>query len=553
MVWNLQQARYPGLVAMLFILLSACAATPQTTQTDEPQEAAPSTWLDRNATEQAAAILAGEMTSETLVRGYLRRIEQLDPKINSVLAVNPDALAEARARDQALANGEVAGPLHGIPVLLKDNIEATGMATTAGSMALINNDTGRDAPVVARLKAAGAIILGKTNLSEWANFRSESSISGWSAMGGLTHNPHLLNRSACGSSSGSGAAMAVRLASLAVGTETNGSIICPASMNGVVGFKPSVGLLSRRHIVPISHTQDTAGPMTRSVLDAAVMFQAMAGTDAKDPATVAAPEYLPPADTVTDGNLEGMRVGVVRFRQGDNPHVLKAYNAALDTLKAKGAVLVELNDFSQPDAFWPSSYKVLLSEFHHNINEYLADSPAELPARDLKGLMAFNNQTPRELALFDQSIFVKSLAAPAIDSDEYQEALSLVRTTAREKGIDQFLSSHNLDVIVAPSNSPAFMIDAIYGDHSPVGFIGIGYLAAVAGYPHLTVPVAEVKGLPVGLSFIGGQWQDMQVLRAGYLFEQAHTFTPEVQMAESRLQEPGLKALFQPLSSSADN
>ncbi len=548
MVWNMQRARNAGLVVMLCMVMSGCVTPQQAAPSETSSAATPSRWLDRTATEQAAAILAGEVSSEMLVRGYLRRIETQDLKVNSILTLNPDALAQARARDQALANGEVRGPLHGLPVLLKDNIEATGMATTAGSMALASNDTGRDAPVVARLKAAGAIILGKTNLSEWANFRSESSISGWSAVGGLTRNPHLLNRSACGSSSGSGAAMAIRLASLAVGTETNGSIICPAAMNGIVGFKPSVGLVSRRHIVPISHTQDTAGPMTRSVLDAAVMLQAMAGADADDPATQQAPTYLPPADTVTQGSLKGLRVGVVRFRQGDNPHVLSAYNAALDTLKRQGAVLVELNDFSQPEGFWPSSYKVLLSEFHHNINDYLAGSPAPIPARDLNGLMEFNKQTPRELALFDQSIFAKSLAAPALDSDEYQEALTLVRTTARDNGIDQFLTTHKLDVIVAPSNSPAFMIDAIYGDHSPVGFIGIGYLAAVAGYPHLTVPVAEVKGLPVGLSFIGGQWQDMQVLRAGYLFEQQHAFTPNVQMAESRMQEPELKGLFQPLS-----
>ncbi|MAF76488.1 MAG: amidase [Idiomarinaceae bacterium] len=531
-----------SIVTCLLWCLVGCSATGLSNTGNARTETAPAdneitTWLDQPATAQAAAIQRKALTSEALVKGYLARISELDGQVNAILALNPNALQEARAHDDALAEGNIKGPLHGIPVLVKDNIETRELPTTAGSLALLNNDTGRDAPVIARLRAAGAIILGKTNLSEWANFRSESSISGWSAVGGLTRNPHLLNRTACGSSSGSGAAMAVRLASMAIGTETNGSIICPAAMNGVVGFKPSVGFLSRRHIVPISHTQDTAGPMTTSVLDAAVMFQAMSGQDAEDRVTRQAPTYLPPADSIKQGDLAGLRVGVMRYRQGDNPHVLSAFNAALAVLEERGAELVEINDFTQPDSFWPDSYTVLLSEFHHNLNAYLASSPASLPARSLTELIEFNAQSERELALFDQGIFKKSAEAPSLQSEAYNDALTLIRETARDKGIDSLLGENNVDVLVAPSNSPAFMIDAIYGDHAPMGFIGIGYLAAIAGYPHLTVPMAEVKGLPVGLSVIGGQWQDMEVLMVGYQFEQASEFRSDVELSESRMQQ----------------
>ena len=489
-----------GFLLAVVVLCTACVS--QANHTDKIEQ-----WLDKPAHVQAQAIASGETTSAELVSGYLARIERLDGKVNSVLALNPNALTEAKAIDKQLANGETLGPLAGIPVLLKDNIESAEMPTTAGSMALITNDTGRDAPIVEKLKAAGAIILGKTNLSEWANFRSESSISGWSAVGGLTRNPHMLSRSACGSSSGSGAAMSLRLASLAVGTETNGSIICPASINGVVGFKPTVGLLSRTHIVPISFSQDTAGPMTSNVQDAWLMTAIMAGPDASDNATLDAESHRPsmPTSSMLATDLKGKRIGVVRYRQGDNPHVLAVYEKALNQLKASGATLVDISDFSQPDSFWADSYNVLLSEFHHSINEYLSGSPAELPARNLSELIDFNNKTERELALFNQDIFEKSLASAAIDSEKYQNALRLIQDTAGKNGIDTLLAKHNVDVLVAPSNSPSFLIDGVYGDHSPVGFIGIGYLAAIAGYPHLTVPAGQVKDLPVGISFIGGK------------------------------------------------
>ena len=505
-----------GFLLVVVVLCTACVS--QANHTDKIEQ-----WLDKPAHVQAQAIASGDTTSDELVSGYLARIERLDEKVNSVLALNPNALTEAKAIDKRLANGETLGPLAGIPVLLKDNIESKEMPTTA----------------------AGAIILGKTNLSEWANFRSESSISGWSAVGGLTRNPHMLSRSACGSSSGSGAAMSLRLASLAVGTETNGSIICPASINGVVGFKPTVGLLSRTHIVPISFSQDTAGPMTSNVQDAWLMTAIMAGPDASDNATLDAESHRPamPTSSMLATDLKGKRIGVVRYRQGDNPHVLAVYESALKQLKASGATLVDISDFSQPDSFWADSYNVLLSEFHHSINEYLSGSPAELPARNLSELIDFNNKTERELALFNQDIFEKSLASAAIDSEKYQNALRLIQDTAGKNGIDTLLVKHNVDVLVAPSNSPSFLIDGVYGDHSPVGFIGIGYLAAIAGYPHLTVPAGQVKDLPVGISFIGGKWQDESVLKIGRVFEAKHGFFIKPGLLPTRFDNPALKGI----------
>jgi len=530
------------------VICTACVSHSTPSNSNQANET--QYYLDKPAHQQAQAIASGEITSAALVKGYLARIEQLDGKVNSVLSVNPNALEEANAIDKQLANGKTLGPLAGIPILLKDNIESDELPTTAGSMALLNNNTGRNAPIVTKLKAAGAIVLGKTNLSEWANFRSESSISGWSAVGGLTRNPHMLSRSACGSSSGSGAAMSLRLASLAVGTETNGSIICPASINGVVGFKPTVGLLSRTHIVPISFSQDTAGPMTLSVQDAWLMASVMAGADKNDSATKNADDHLLeiPSSSLLATDLKGKRIGVVRYRQGDNPHVLAVYEKALKQLEASGATLVDISDFSQPDSFWADSYNVLLSEFHHSINEYLSNSPASLPAKNLSELIEFNQATPRELALFDQDIFEKSLASSAIDSDEYKHALRLIRDTAGENGIDALLSKHNVDVLVAPSNSPSFLIDGVYGDHSPVGFIGIGYLAAIAGYPHLTVPAGQVKDLPVGISFIGGKWQDKKVLEIGSIFEAKHGFFIKPGLLPTRFDNPRLKGIEAGLS-----
>jgi amidase len=502
-------------------MLIGCTSTTETNQVSVNQ------WLDAPAVEQAQAISQGELSSEALVAGYLARIAKVDktgPTINSILALNPNALAEARIRDAEVAAGNIRGPLHGIPVLVKDNIETKELATTAGSLALLNNDTHRDAPIIANLRAAGAIILGKTNLSEWANFRSNNSISGWSGVGGLTRNPHMLSRSACGSSSGSAAAMTAGLASLAIGTETNGSITCPSSMNGIVGFKPTVGLLSRTHIVPISVTQDTAGPMTRSVKDAALMASVMASTDSEDEATVNA--QRPVADTLipTTTDLSGMRIGVVRFRQGDNPQILAAFQQSLTTLESLGATLIEITDFQQPDDFWQKANFVSLAEFKTTINDYLRGSTGDITTRSLSDLIAFNEASAREQQLFDQSVFLASNKTQGMDDPAYPEALALIRQATRSQGIDKMLQQAKVDVLVAPSNNPAFIIDAVYGDNAPTGFIGIGYLAAIGGYPQITVPMAEVKHLPVGISFLASAWHDAEVLKVAYAYEQTHQF-----------------------------
>lgn len=499
-----------ALTFMFTFALLSCA-TPGSIQVE-------SRWLDATATEQLVAMENGLLTSETLVSGYLARIERLDkngPMLNSVLSLNPNALADAKALDDMRAKGELKGPLHGVVVLLKDNIESKELPTTAGSLALLNNHTYRDSPLVSQLRNAGAVILGKTNLSEWANFRSEKSSSGWSAVGGLTRNPHMLNRTACGSSSGSGVAIAAGLASLAVGTETNGSIICPSSMNGIVGFKPTVGLVSRSHIVPISPTQDTAGPMVRSVEDAALMVSVMAGIDPADPVTMYS--NRPDSNTLAQSaiSLAGLRVGVVRWRQGDDADIIQLFDKTVTALSAAGANVVEISEHTQPDDFWKQSYFVLLAEFKTALNQYLLQSPASLPVSNLSELIGFNKASVREMVLFDQSIFVLSDNTLGMNDDNYAEALNTVRTATRENGIDAILTQNNVDVLIAPSNNPAFLIDAVYGDNAPNGYVGIGYMAAIAGYPHLTLPMGAVRDLPVGLSIIGGQWDDARVLAVG--------------------------------------
>lgn len=533
------------IVSIILVCLVMSCAT-QTTPVVESQ------WLDAPVAEQVAAMKRGELTSETLVAGYLARIEAIDkngPAINSVLLVNPAALEQARAKDAALAGGEAMGPLHGIPVLLKDNIETSDMPTTAGSLALRNNNTRRDSPLVASLRRAGAIILGKTNLSEWANFRSEDSISGWSAVGGLTRNPHMLSRTACGSSSGSGAAIAAGLASLAVGTETNGSIICPSSMNGIVGFKPTVGLIPRTHIVPISVTQDTAGPMTRSVADAALMASVMAGTDEKDEATLATGRPDSQELVNITGDVHGLRIGLMRYRQGNNPDIIAAVDNAIDLLRSQGAEVVEIDSLEQPEDFGAKSYLVLLAEFKTTLNEYLLSSPATLPVANLAELIGFNRTSKRELQLFDQSIFEKSEATQGMAGEDYKAALAVVRSATREQGIDKLLSEYNVDVLIGPSNNPAFIIDAVYGDNAPSGYIGVGYLAAIAGYPHMTVPLTTVKSLPVGLSIMAGQWQDAKVLNTGLAVERTNQFIAKPQFLPTRFESATLDGVQRPYSS----
>ena len=470
----------------------------------------------------------GRLTSEALVQTYLERIAALDddgPTLNAVLALSPDALDQARLLDAERAAGHVRGPLHGIPILIKDNIEVAGLPTTAGSLALAGNATGRDAPLVARLRAAGAIILGKTNLSEWANIRSDNSTSGWSAVGGLTRNPHSLDRSACGSSAGSGAAVAASLAVAAIGTETDGSIVCPSGTNGIVGFKPTLGLVSRRFIVPISHSQDTAGPMTRSVRDAALILGVIAGRDPDDPATADADAHRADyAAALTANGLRSVRIGVMRDRVGSNPAILALLDRAVGVLRDQGATVVDIADSGiDNDALGAAEFAVLLTELKADMATYLAALPSLTgsgpTARSLADLIAFNTANPAELRWFGQETFVAAEATHGLDDPAYRTALATARRLAGAQGIDRLRDEHHVDLLLGVTNGPAWTMDLVNGDH----FSGPGasQLPAVAGYPHLTVPMGGIEGLPIGLSFIGTRWDDAAVLRAGYAYEQA--------------------------------
>ena len=470
----------------------------------------------------AAQMAQGRTTSEAITRAALARIAAMDrqgPTLRAVIAINPDALAQARAADARRKAGQGLGPLDGIPVLVKDNIETRDpMATTAGSLALAANVGGRDAPVVALLRAKGAVILGKTNLSEWANIRSTSSISGWSAVGGQVKNPYALDRTPCGSSSGSGAGVAAGYAPLAIGTETDGSVVCPSSINGLVGLKPTVGLVSRTHVVPISHSQDTPGPMARSVRDVALMLGAMAGTDPADPATQEADAHrIDYAAGLASASLKGVRIAVLR-------PVMRAplgerYEAALAVLAAQGAVLVPV-DKPKLEGLGEAEHAVLRTELKADLNAYLAGTPAAVSARTLDALVAFDMaQAPAEMPYFAQESFVEAQTAPGLEDAEYLGLLAKSRRLAGKEGIDAMLAAAQATLLVEPTYGPGWLIDPVYGD----SYDGpsASELPAVSGYPHLTVPMGLVRGLPVGLSFIGRPWQEAMLLGAGYVYEQA--------------------------------
>jgi len=467
----------------------------------------------------------GRINSELVTAIYLDRILKLDdngPKLNAVIATFPDAMSEARRLDAERKAGKVRGPLHGIPVLLKDNVEAAGpIPTTAGSLALADNVTNRDAPLVARLRDAGAVILGKTNLSEWANIRSNTSTSGWSAVGGLTRNPHALDRNTCGSSSGSGAAVAASLAALAIGTETDGSITCPAGINGIVGFKPSVGLVSRSLIVPISHSQDTAGPMALSVRDAAAMLTVIAGSDPADAATVKADAHKRDFVTALSADaLKGKRIGLLRDRIGDRPDIAALVDVAVKAMETAGATVVDIKDSkSGLDGLGAAELEILMTELKADMATYLAGLPDAKAPKSLADLIAFNRAHPEEMRWFDQSLFELAQTKGGLDSKEYLEAKARAARLAGPEGIDRLLKDNRVDLLVGVTNGPAWTSDLVNGDH----YTGpsVSQMPAVAGYPHLTVPMGTVEGLPVGLSFIGTKWSDADVLAAGYAYEQA--------------------------------
>lgn len=471
----------------------------------------------------------------------IERIDRAGPTLNSVVAVDPDAPAAARALDRERRAGRIRGPLHGVPIILKDNIEAKGsLPTTAGSLALLDNVTNRDAPLVRRLRDAGAVIIGKANLSEWANYRSTRSISGWSGVGGLTRNPFALDRSACGSSSGTAVAVAAGIAVAGIGTETDGSIICPASMNGIVGFKPTLGLVSRRHIVPITPEQDTAGPMARSVTEVANVLTAIAGSDAEDAATNEADAHrVDYAATLHADALDGVRVGVLRGVVAPSPGAAAVYERALATLASAGAVLVEVPSLGPEHQAQLATAQgdATRAEFRVAIDAYLAAAAPAVKTRSLAALIEFNRTTARETVLFGQELFEAAARAPSLGDPAYRLQRATARRLAGPEGLDRMMQTANVEVLVAPTSSPATLVDPV----NRVPFLGSpSSLPAVAGYPHLTVPMGDVDGLPIGLSFIGSRWSDARILAFGFAFERrAHAY--EVPMFPASIsQRPGI-------------
>jgi amidase len=495
-------------------------------QTADPvPEVGPFELDEMSLAELGDGMTAGKYTARSLVEKYLERIGDIDtsgPALNSVIELNHDALAIADSLDAERRSKGPRGPLHGIPILIKDNIgTADHMMTTAGSLALLGFTPAKDSGVARRLRESGALILGKTNLSEWANFRSSHSSSGWSGRGGQTHNPYAHDRSPCGSSSGSGAAVSASLCGAAVGSETDGSIVCPSSANGVVGIKPTVGLVSRAGIIPISHSQDTAGPMGRTVADAAILLGALAGVDPEDSATKvpgrkAAADYR---KFLEPGGLRGARIGVVHKSYDFSESVTGVVRAALDAMKHEGAVLVDPVEIASLGKFDDSETDVLLYEFKHDLNAYLASAGPEAPVHSLKEIIAFNEEfAARELAYFGQDLFVSAEKKGPLTDKAYQEALAKNHRLTQAEGIDAAMEKYRLDALVAPTAGPSWLIDLVDGDHDTGG---TSSLAAVAGYPNINVPAGFVFGMPVGLSFFGRAWSEPTLIKIAYAFEQA--------------------------------
>jgi amidase len=473
--------------------------------------------------ELQSGMASGRFTARSITEKYLTRIEQIDrqgPAVNSVIEVNPEALAIAESLDRERKGKRVRGPLHGVPVLIKDNIDtADKMQTTAGSLALLGSKPKQDSFVAQKLGEAGAVILGKTNLSEWANIRSSHSSSGWSARGGQTRNPYVLDRNPCGSSSGSGAAVAANLCAVAVGTETDGSVVCPSSANGLVGIKPTLGLISRAGVIPIAHSQDTPGPMARTVRDAAILLSAMAGVDARDSATAAGAGKVSADYTsfLNPHGLRGARLGVARKYFGFNDDVDKLMNDTLGLLKREGAEIVDPADLPSHGKFDATEFTVLLYELKTDLNAYLAARPGA-PA-SLKDIIDFNeNNRAKEMPYFGQDVFIKAQAKGPLSEKEYTDALVANHRLARAEGIDAVMDQFHLDAVVAPSGAPAWLTDLVDGDHD----LGeSSNAAAVAGYANITVPAGFISGLPVGVSFFGRAWSEPLLLGIAYSFEQA--------------------------------
>ena len=499
-------------------------AAAQATPAAGPAGTAPFELAEATIGDLQASMQSGARTAVAIAQAYLARIDAVDrqgPAINAVIELNPDALAIAEALDRERRDKGSRGPLHGIPVLLKDNIDsADRMRTSAGSLALGESIAARDAFIVQRLRAAGCVVLGKTNLSEWANFRSSRSTSGWSARGGQTRNPYALDRNTSGSSSGSGAAMAANLCAIAVGTETDGSIVSPASVCGLVGIKPTVGLVSRAGIIPIAHSQDTAGPMTRSVADAAILLGAMAGVDARDAATAgshgkASPDYTRFLDPA---GLKGARIGVARDFFGNNDRLDRVIEEAIAAMKNAGAVVIDPVKIAHHDKLGDAELTILLYEFKAGLDAYLGALGPAAAVHSMRELIVYNDRNAaREMPYFAQERLLEAQKKGPLTDAAYRTAVARSRKLSRGEGIDATIVKHRLDAIVAPTGSPAWPTDYVNGDHE----FGCSQLAAVAGYPHITVPAGFVFGLPVGVSFFASAWSEPTLIRLAYAFEQA--------------------------------
>ncbi len=484
-------------------------------------QSAPAVVTEQSIDQLRTGMANGTTTSEAITRAYLDRIAAMDrkgPTLRAVIAINPDALAQAKASDARRKAKKLLGPLDGVPILVKDNIETSDpVATTAGSLALKDNVTHRDAPVIALLRAQGAVILGKTNLSEWANIRSTKAMSGWSGVGGLVRNPYGLDRTACGSSSGTGAAVAASFAAAGLGTETDGSVVCPSSINGLVGLKPTLGMVSRTYVVPISHSQDTPGPMGRSVRDVATLFSAMVGSDPADPATADASAHRQDfAAGLAGASLKGVRVAV--FRPDMPPLVAASFDRALATLKAQGAVLVDVQR-PKTDGMGDAEFDVLKFELKTDLDKYLASTPPSVKTRTIDDVIAFDTaNADAEMPYFAQEIFDMAAKSKGVDEPTYKAQREKSLTLAKA-AIDGMLKQADAAILVQPTYGPAWLSDPIYGDqyNGPSS----SELPAISGYPNLTVPMGLVRGLPVGLSFIGPAYSDGKLLEAGYVYEQA--------------------------------
>ena len=482
------------------------------------------THLETSCSGLQSALTNGELTARRLCELYLERIAALDtagPTVNAILELNPEALAVADERDQERHAGRLRGPLHGIPILIKDNIDTADlMMTTAGSLALVGSIPARDAFIVTRLRAAGAIILGKTNLSEWANFRSTRSSSGWSSRGGQTRNPYVLTRSPSGSSSGSGAAVAANFCAAALGTETDGSVVSPAAASGIVGLKPTVGLVSRSGIIPIAASQDTAGPMTRTVRDAAVLLNILAGWDPRDPATKKGSRHLAPDYTtfLDPQGLKGARLGVARQFFGRHPLVDQLMEEALIAISKAGAILIDPVEIETQGKWDDAEKEVLLYEFKDGLNRYLAGLGPQTSVKSLAEVIAFNSAHAAEaMPIFGQEILEKAEEKGGLTDPAYRKALAKCRRLTRSQGIDAVMKKYELDALIAPTRAPAWLIDHVNGDCTSGG---TSSPPAVSGYPHLTLPLGMVQELPVNVSFMAGPWQEGVLLKLGYAFEQ---------------------------------